>query len=93
MNVSTHKNVENVGKNLVQHFGFVKNNWLLKNMPKYSKFDKNAKPKILMPTTSKKCQISKIGHKNMPVGNNALQCRMSASLHFGGCRYAYFHMG
>jgi len=37
--------------------------WLLKNMPKYVKFDKYAKPKIFMPTTSKNCQISKIWHK------------------------------
>jgi len=35
MNVSTHKSVGNFGKNLVQHLALVKNNWLLKNMPKY----------------------------------------------------------
>jgi len=33
MNVSTHKSVGNFGNNLVQHFEYVKNNWLLKNMP------------------------------------------------------------
>jgi len=36
---------------------------------KIAKFDKYAKPKIFMPTTFRKCQISKIWHKNMPVGN------------------------
>jgi len=36
---------------------------------KYAKFDKYAKPKIFMLITSKKCQISKIWHKNMPIGN------------------------
>ena len=40
--------------------------WLLKNMPIYAKF---AKPKIFMPTISKKSQFSKIWHKNMPAGN------------------------
>jgi len=39
---------------------------------KYAKFDKYAKPKIFMPTTSKKCQIVKIWHKNMPVGNTVI---------------------
>jgi len=32
-------------------------------MPKYAKFDEYAKPKIFMPTISKKCQIAKIWHK------------------------------
>ena len=59
MNVSTHESVGNFVKILVQHFAYVKNNWLLK---------KYAKPKIFMPTTSKNCQISKIWHKNMPLG-------------------------
>jgi len=35
-------------------------------MPIYAKF---AKPKIFMPTISKKSQFSKIWHKNMPAGN------------------------
>jgi len=35
----------------------------------YAKFDKYVKPKIFMPTTSNKCQISKFWQKNMPVGN------------------------
>jgi len=47
--------------------------WLLKNMPKYAKFDRYAKPKVFMPTISKKCQISKICHKTMPVGNTGLE--------------------
>ena len=38
-------------------------------MPKYGKFNKYAKPKIFMSTTSKRCQIFLIWHKNMPVGN------------------------
>jgi len=40
----------------VQHFALVKE----PVVEKYAKFDKYAKPKIFMPTTSKKCQISKI---------------------------------
>jgi len=39
---------------------------------KYAKFDKYAKPKIFLRTTSKKWQISKIWHKNMPVGNTGI---------------------
>jgi len=44
-----------------------------KMMPKYAKFDKYAKPKIFVPTTSKICQIKKIWHKNMPVGNTDIR--------------------
>jgi len=51
----------------VPHFFYVKK--LV--VGKYAKFDKYAKPKIFMPTTSKKCQIQKIWHKNMLVGNTA----------------------
>jgi len=49
----------------VQHFVYVKE----PAVEKYAAFHKYAKPKTFMPTTSKKCQISKIWHKNMPVGN------------------------
>jgi len=73
MNVSTHKSLGNFGNNLVQNFEYVKNNWSLKHTPKHAKFAKYAKPKIFMPTTSKKCQILKIWHKNMPVGNTVCQ--------------------
>jgi len=51
----------------VQHFAYVKEGVV----EKYGKFDKYAKLKTFMETTSKKCQISKIWHKNMPVGNTA----------------------
>jgi len=52
----------------VQHFAYVKK-LVVENMPKHAKFDKYAKPKIFMPTTSQKCQIKKNWHKNMLVGN------------------------
>jgi len=50
-----------------QHFAYIEE----RVVEKYAKFDKYAKPKIFMPTTSKKRQTSKIWHKNMPVGNTA----------------------
>jgi len=49
----------------VQHFAYVKE----PVVEKYAKFDKYAKPKIFMPTTSKQRQISKFLHENMAVGN------------------------
>jgi len=36
MNIFTHKSVGNSGKNSVQHSAYVKNNWLLKNMPNFT---------------------------------------------------------
>jgi len=53
----------------VQRFAYVKK--LV--VEKYAKFVKYAKPKIFMPTISKNCQNLTIWHKNMPVGNTALQ--------------------
>jgi len=71
MSVSNHKSVGIFGRNLVLHFGHVKN-LIVEKYAKNAKIYKYAILKIFMSTTSVKCQTSKLWHKNMPVGKTGL---------------------
>jgi len=60
MNASTHKSVGNFGNNLVQHLAFVKDNWLLKNMPNLTNMPNQI---YLCQPPSKNAKFQKFGIK------------------------------